>query len=220
MVSALRNINNVVLPGLPRMADFARWVTAAEEGLGWSQGTFIKAYEANRMNLIDIALEADMVATAIINLMELTAKWAGTPSELYETLKRLVPDYERKTNAWPRAANALSGRLIRSQTFLRKKGIEIERAKSGNRIITIRQMKEKSAQIVHPEEPSCGKRTDPQRVYNAGDFTFTLPRENKLPTNLFGDEDASDDKDDTQGEVNNDDSRKTKAAGRREEGEI
>ena len=31
----------------------------------------------------------------------------------------------------------LSGRLIRAQTFLRKKGIEIERRKSGDRIITI-----------------------------------------------------------------------------------
>jgi hypothetical protein len=72
------------------MADFATWVTAAEEGLRWTKGTFMKAYEANRMNLIDIALEADIVATAIINLMEMTAKWAGTPSELYETLNRLL----------------------------------------------------------------------------------------------------------------------------------
>ena len=56
----------MVLPGLPRMADFATWVTAAEEGLKWSKGTFMKAYEVNRMNLIDIALEADIVATAIL----------------------------------------------------------------------------------------------------------------------------------------------------------
>ena len=31
----------------------------------------------------------------------------------------------------------LSGRLVRAQTFLRKKGIEIERRKSGERLITI-----------------------------------------------------------------------------------
>ena len=137
VVSALRNLNDVVLPGLPRMADFATWVTAAEEGLRWTKGTFMKAYEANRMNLIDIALEADIVATAIMDLMKETAEWSGTASQLYEKLKSLVPDYERKANVWPRGANVLSGRLIRAQTFLRKKGIEIERRKSGDRIITI-----------------------------------------------------------------------------------
>ena len=137
VVSALRSLNDVVLPGLPRMADFATWVTAAEEGLRWTKGTFMKAYEANRMNLIDIALEADIVATAIMDLMKETAEWTGTASQLYEKLKSLVPDYERKANVWPRGANVLSGRLIRAQTFLRKKGIEIERRKSGDRIITI-----------------------------------------------------------------------------------
>jgi hypothetical protein len=137
VASALRNLNDVLLPGLPRMADFATWVTAAEEGLRWTSGTFMKAYEANRMNLIDIALEADIVATAIMDLMKETAKWTGTASQLYEKLKSLVPDYERKANVWPRGANVLSGRLIRAQTFLRKKSIEIERRKSGDRIITI-----------------------------------------------------------------------------------
>jgi hypothetical protein len=97
----------------------------------------MKAYEANRMNLIDIALEADIVATAIMDLMKNTQKWSGTASKLYEKLNGLVPDYERKANAWPRGANVLSGRLVRAQTFLRKKGIEIERRKSGERLITI-----------------------------------------------------------------------------------
>lgn len=150
MVAALRNLNGVQLQGLPRMADFARWITAAEEGLRWSQGTFMKAYEANRMNLIDIALEADIVATAIMDLMKNTQKWSGTASKLYEKLNGLVPDYERKANAWPRGANVLSGRLVRAQTFLRKKGIEIERRKSGERLITIWRTDGADAKPVEP----------------------------------------------------------------------
>ena len=146
MVSALRNLKDVVLPGLPGMADFATWVTAAEEGLRWTKGTFMKAYEANRMNLIDIALEADIVATAILALMNDIEEWSGTPSELYEDLKRKVPEYEYRTNAWPRGANVLSGRLVRAQTFLRKKGIEIERSKSGSRNITIWRIGRKGAE--------------------------------------------------------------------------
>jgi len=144
--AALRNLHDVKLSVLPRMADFAKWVTAAEIDLGWTKGTFIKAYETNRMNLVDIALEADIVATAILALMQEAEEWSGTPSELYEDLKRKVPEYERKSNAWPRGANVLSGRLVRAQTFLRKKGIEIERSKSGIRNITIRRIGGKAAE--------------------------------------------------------------------------
>jgi hypothetical protein len=135
------------------MADFATWVTAAEEGLRWTSGTFMKAYEANRMNLIDIALEADIVATAILALMAEAEEWSGTPSELYEDLKGKVPDYERRSNAWPKGANVLSGRLIRSQTFLRKKGIEIERSKSGSRNITIRWIGRNPAEPAEEHNP-------------------------------------------------------------------
>jgi hypothetical protein len=173
VVSALRNLNDVVLPGLPRMADFATWVTAAEDGLRWTKGTFMKAYEANRMNLIDIALEADIVATAIMELMKETAKWSGTASQLYQKLKNLVPDYERKTNVWPKGANVLSGRLIRSQTFLRKKGIEIERRKSGDRIITVWRvdgMEVKPVEPVpapkptQPRSPRKSKKAEPDKA--------------------------------------------------------
>jgi hypothetical protein len=115
----------------------------------------MKAYEANRMNLIDIALEADIVATAIMDLMKNTTKWSGTASKLYEKLKGLVPDYERKANAWPRGANVLSGRLVRAQTFLRNKGIEIERRKSGARLITIWRTDRAAAK---PAEPAPAKK--------------------------------------------------------------
>jgi hypothetical protein len=88
--------------------------------------------------------------------MEEVEEWSGTPSELYEDLKGKVPDYERRSNAWPRGANVLSGRLIRSQTFLRKKGIEIERSKSGSRNITIRRFGRKPvepAEELNPQPP-------------------------------------------------------------------
>jgi hypothetical protein len=172
VVSALRNLKDVALPGLPRMADFATWVSAAEEGLRWPKGTFMKAYEVNRMNLIDIALEADIVATAILVLMEEGEEWSGTPSELYEDLKRKIPDYERRSNAWPRGANVLSGRLVRAQTFLRKKGIEIERTKSGSRNITIRRIGGKGAEpceeLLH-QPPVQPESQGSLRVVNAGE---------------------------------------------------
>jgi hypothetical protein len=201
VASALRNLNDVVLPGLPRMADYATWVTAAEEGLRWTNGTFMKAYEANRMNLIDIALEADLVATAIISLMMRTTEWSGTPSELYETLKQLVPDYDRKSTTWPRAANILSGRLVRAQTFLRSKGIEIDRGKSGNRIVTIRKTLEKATPAAQAVAPSSNGKMAPRKSYKAGDFTYTPQKNFKIPASMFHGEDDLDDADGSTGDI-------------------
>jgi hypothetical protein len=151
--------------------------------------------------------------------MTRASEWSGTPSELYEILKRLVPDYERKSTAWPRAANILSGRLVRAQTFLRSKSIEIERGKSGNRIITIRRTQKNTAPTVHSVETPGPEKTPPQRSYKVGDLTYTPP-EFRLLTTMFRDEDASDDKGDTQSGVKDDAAGKIKPGGDREEGEI
>jgi hypothetical protein len=42
--TALANLATVRLAELPRMADFAKWVSAAEPALGWTQGAFMEAY--------------------------------------------------------------------------------------------------------------------------------------------------------------------------------
>lgn len=44
LASALRRVHGVTVAAPPRMADFARWVTAAEVGLGWPEGTILAAY--------------------------------------------------------------------------------------------------------------------------------------------------------------------------------
>jgi hypothetical protein len=42
--SALRNVNRIKLDRAPRMVDFAKWVTAAEAGIGWKSGLFLDVY--------------------------------------------------------------------------------------------------------------------------------------------------------------------------------
>src|SRR6185436_9895405 len=44
VVDALEKKDSVRLESYPRMADFAIWATAAEDGLGWAPGTFMAAY--------------------------------------------------------------------------------------------------------------------------------------------------------------------------------
>ena len=53
---ALRDLPSTNLVCKPRMADFALWATAAEKSLGWSQNSFIKAYEENRRESFEVGL--------------------------------------------------------------------------------------------------------------------------------------------------------------------
>jgi hypothetical protein len=123
----LRNVEDVRLEGLPRMADYAVWVVAAEEALGWEQGTFMAAYSGNRTAATEAALEADPVTVALIKILELQAnnEWRGTSEALLERLGETVSDDVRRTKAWPKAANALSRRLNRLAPLLREAGMEL-----------------------------------------------------------------------------------------------
>jgi hypothetical protein len=128
---ALRSVEDVRLEGMPRMADFAVWATAAEESLGWDTGTFMAAYEGNRQEATDSALEADPVAVAVLDFMADKDQWIGSATELWTTLGELVDEGVRKTKAWPGAPNALTSKLKRLAPTLRGVGIEYDEDRSG-----------------------------------------------------------------------------------------
>jgi putative DNA primase/helicase len=58
---------NEWLPIFSRMADFERWVTAAEPELGFKPGIFLRAYRKNQNSANELALEASPIADAIIS---------------------------------------------------------------------------------------------------------------------------------------------------------
>jgi hypothetical protein len=146
--AALSNFHRVKEPELPRMADFATWVVAAEQALPWEPGTFLAAYARNQAAVVEHSLEGDVVAVAVRSLMADRETWEGAPSDLLETLEALVPESTRRSKAWPKAANSLSNRLRRAATFLWAIGIEVEWAKSGARLISIRKGMQKTVQTV------------------------------------------------------------------------
>ena len=141
VVIAMRNAGSVKLERSPRMADFAKWVVSAEPALPWEPGSFMKAYDQNRFELIDVAIESDPISLSVLEMMtrpEAPEEWSGTPTALLKRLANYVPNNAANKKGWPQAPNIFSGRLRRVQTFLRAKGIDIERSKSGNREITLR----------------------------------------------------------------------------------
>lgn len=111
---AIRDIDSTRLDRLPRMADFALWVTAAEKALPWTPGAFIQAYGENRKEAVSVSLNTDAVASSICAFMESKTKWEGTATELLEHLKPLVPEDTLKDKAWPKTAKAFGRKLRRS----------------------------------------------------------------------------------------------------------
>ena len=138
VVMGLRMLPQTRLERPPRMADFALWATACETAL-WPAGTFWSAYCGNRDEAVEGVIDADPVASAVRAMMTTRTVWTGTASDLLGALAEVVGERIAKSKAWPDNARALSGRLRRAATFLRKIGIMIEYTKEGRaRTRTIR----------------------------------------------------------------------------------
>lgn len=123
--SALKNHAMVVVPSLPRMADFAVWVTAAEPGLGWPAGTFLSAYRDNLSSANELALEASPITTTLLKLLSQQGGWKGTSAELLQVLESMASPAVQRNESWPKNARSLSGQIRRLAPNLRKAGWEI-----------------------------------------------------------------------------------------------
>ena len=124
--AALHNLGEVRLEEVPRMADFAAWVTAAEEALPWKPGFFLRAYTSNRAEANALSVDTDPLAAAVQKLMLGREIWTGTATELYTVLCQMVDEGVRRSRAWPGAPNSLGDRMKRIAPALRESGIQYE----------------------------------------------------------------------------------------------
>src|SRR5918998_839187 len=124
--AAIKGLPETRLERRPRMAEFAEWVTAAEEALGWVPGSFISAYEEGREEAVAGALEGDPVAGAVLSFMEGEEEWVGKSAVLLEKLASEVDERVERSKAWPKTASHLSGRLKRLAPALRAEGLDYE----------------------------------------------------------------------------------------------
>lgn len=135
--AALANAHNIHVDHLPRMADFGKWVAAAEPSLGWETGSFLAAYRENRGAANEMALDASPIAARICELAQ--ARWEGTASALLSDLSNSVDEKVQRLPSWPKDGRGLSNRLRRIAPNLRGAGVEVEFTKPhGKRLITLR----------------------------------------------------------------------------------
>jgi hypothetical protein len=145
MVHGLKSYPKIVPKRLQRMADCANFAMACEPAL-WPFGTFEEAYRQNRDEAVQLGIEADPIASAIVEMAmqkmpmqtmqtiisnlppakELMI-FAGTATELNKELRGYGDEFVSKTRHWPKVSQALSGQLTRVAPALREWGIRIER---------------------------------------------------------------------------------------------
>ena len=120
VVHGLRTLPTVTDTTWPRMADFAMWATACE-GAYAKRGTFKAAYAGNRADAIDVMIEGDVVASAIISRLPLP--WSGQLAKLLDTLIAIVGDGQAHARSWPKSPRALSAALRRAAPLLTEQGV-------------------------------------------------------------------------------------------------
>ena len=131
VVRGLKMLPQTKLERLPRMADFALWATACETAI-WPAGTFWAAYCDNRDEAVENVIEADPIAAAVRAVMLERTVWTGTATDLLGALAEVAGERVAKSKTWPNSPRALSGRLRRAATFLRKIGIETDYIREGS----------------------------------------------------------------------------------------
>ena len=118
------------------MADFARWVSAAEAALGLDTGSFVAAYGENRAGAVQLTLESSPLSAPVIEIA--AGGFEGSASALLDRLNNLVTDDVRRQREWPKRAHTLSGRLRRLAPALRRVDVFVEFSRdSRNRTVAI-----------------------------------------------------------------------------------
>jgi hypothetical protein len=150
--SALANSNSIQLDTLPRMADAARWVTAAEPALGWEHGTFVRNLRRNEQMAVETALEIHPVGHSVRVLLHDVPEWTGTATELLQNVSMIAPKVVRESPVWPNSPASISEQLTRLEPALRQVGIEVERSRTPNasrqRLIHLRRSGKSTLRVV------------------------------------------------------------------------
>jgi hypothetical protein len=133
VAGALAELPNVKLDRLPRMADFAKWATAAEPALGWPRETFMAAYNRNREAANELALEASPIASKLAELLAGKSHWEGTAGELLTDLEATFDNGAKPPHGWPKNPRALSAHLRRLAPNLQAAGWSIDFGRSNDR---------------------------------------------------------------------------------------
>ena len=133
--TAISNQHKVKMRALPRMADFAKWVSGAERALTWPSGTFMAALSGNRDLVAHQALLDSPIALAVLNMVSQLRLWKGGASELLVDLngERWSDSHMRSSKTWPKTPAVMGKRMTELAPDLRRLGVSVKNERSGKR---------------------------------------------------------------------------------------
>jgi hypothetical protein len=129
--AALREIPNIDLAELPRMADYAQLGGATSLALGWDV-SFADIYKRKRDHAAVQLLDSSPVIAALLRLLDPPGitnekhEWSGTYQQLLNALNKPYDSLNRPPKAWPASPRGLSCIIKRFAPSLKVIGVNIE----------------------------------------------------------------------------------------------
>lgn len=118
VAATLKALPKIDQPELPRMADFARIVSAVDAVRGTSA---LEVYVAQASELSTAVIEGDQVGAVLQRFLAERHSWSGTSTELLEDVDSWDPDV-KDWRFWPRTPEAMGMAVTRLAPDLRKLG--------------------------------------------------------------------------------------------------
>ncbi|EGF26816.1 hypothetical protein [Rhodopirellula baltica] len=153
--AALRKLDFVFIPELPRMADFAQFATAAETEMGLQPGGWMRLYSQN----IQATNQALVDDKPLIGLIRECLQQNPEPmkySDWLELLECRAKHDPAMKKMIPSTAKALSGELKRLAPVMRRAGIEVDFDTHSNKHRTIIAIREVDDGGDPPAPQDCG----------------------------------------------------------------
>jgi hypothetical protein len=134
VVEGLKHQDTIRLTEQPRMADFAQFVTPAEDRLGLPKGFIVQSMIDNQKQQDIDAVMMDEIANKLIDFVskQRSMFWTGTMTQLHSAI---TP--ERVTRSWPMSARVLSQRINHLEPQLKEIGVDIDRRGGERKTISI-----------------------------------------------------------------------------------
>ena len=167
---ALRRLPTLEMESYPRMADFARFIVAAEPAMPWGAGGFLLAYSKSRDEGARDLLEGDVIFPLLVGIIvdgtgmpkgaggegsHSSGTWTGTAGDLLADLN-VSRGVEKPPRGWPSSPRGLSSHIRRISPAMRLLGIQVEYSKGGGRmnarIMTLSLVPKKDPKL--PSDPS------------------------------------------------------------------
>jgi hypothetical protein len=132
LVEVLKRMGEVNLQELPRMADFAEMCELIARCLGYPPMRFSEAYSRNIGLSNEEAINSNLVANVIVNILQTQAAWTGKIGMLRTKLNEFISqrvDLQGivRTKEWPKTDHALRDRLNEVIPNLLEMGIVVDK---------------------------------------------------------------------------------------------